>query len=562
MNHATISPDGRMLAAVGDVNMIYFFERSLKRDPPQIPKPHNRLATYSACWNAAGSVQLHVPRPTPRSGPHTGYFTTAWSPNGHLLAVGSEAGSITVFDMREFQNLGPEEIDAAIVAVVSSSRPDIERSMHPGAVRSMLFSPDPWHFLIWAEDQGRICIGDLRTRLRTRQVIDLDPKDEQLTRLNFQDLPADDLPSTLHGGRITDRPRGVMSNADYLDAQGRLFSRHARQSSRRNTSLPEDDPHGLTAHEQRVLESLRTTRQREEARAQGDMPRSVNYTSSSLFQSSSTAAREESGNTRSPRTLRDALRENAEVAALPETDRATTDREDPLPPLHAIQEYLMLREQTRQQEETSSSQPAASAPRWQISSRRPDAAPSTSAHSSSLVPPHALRATLPSTSTPPNDDENPWRTISDALSETRGPLFESTRAVATSQDEHDHRSRILSRQRERLRELQHNLEVTNNAAAAEANGAPSGPNWSSYELLRGTANAVRGLQDGYDLLRRRGARSTIIGNTVSGREIGVRTAGLAISKDGRTLWAASEDGIFELKLNIKRRMVFPAVELR
>ncbi|GAM89482.1 hypothetical protein ANO11243_075210 [Dothideomycetidae sp. 11243] len=149
MNHATISPDGKTLAAVGDVNTVFFFTRSLPD------------------WELTGRYTLYIPSP------HTqrGYFTTAWSPSGHLLAVGSEAGYITVFDMHDFIQAVEEaggDIETIRLATIPSSRPNIQAHTCPGAVRSMLFSPDPWDLLIWAEDQGRICIGDLRNALKSK----------------------------------------------------------------------------------------------------------------------------------------------------------------------------------------------------------------------------------------------------------------------------------------------------------------------------------------------------------------------------------------------------------
>jgi hypothetical protein len=49
---------------------------------------------------------------------------------------------------------------------------------------------------------------------------------------------------------------------------------------------------------------------------------------------------------------------------------------------------------------------------------------------------------------------------------------------------------------------------------------------------------------------------------IAGPSLGVRTAGLAVSGDGSTVWAACEEGIFELKVERKKRMFWPAVEMR
>jgi WD40 repeat protein len=170
INHATLSPDGKMLVAVGDFNQAYFFTREILEKVPQIPKPHNRLMSKDVDWVLTNVVTLHVSEST------VGYFTTAWSPSGGLVAVGSEGGYITVLDRAMLEDADVED-DDAIVAVVAGSRADIP-SPYPGAIRSMVFSPEPWDLLVWAEDQGRVCIGDLRTGLQSRQVICLEPEDE------------------------------------------------------------------------------------------------------------------------------------------------------------------------------------------------------------------------------------------------------------------------------------------------------------------------------------------------------------------------------------------------
>ena len=66
------------------------------------------------------------------------------------------------------------------------------------------------------------------------------------------------------------------------------------------------------------------------------------------------------------------------------------------------------------------------------------------------------------------------------------------------------------------------------------------------------------MSQGGDILLR---RSHIRGG-YSGREVGVRTAGLAMSADGRTLWAACEEGVFEIEVCVKRRLFLPAIKPR
>lgn len=44
--------------------------------------------------------------------------------------------------------------------------------------------------------------------------------------------------------------------------------------------------------------------------------------------------------------------------------------------------------------------------------------------------------------------------------------------------------------------------------------------------------------------------------------LGMRTAGLAMSQDGRTLYCGTEEGIFEFKMNLHIRKAFPAITPR
>ncbi|KAF2223803.1 WD40-repeat-containing domain protein [Elsinoe ampelina] len=570
MNHATISPDGKLLAAVGDVNTVFFYRRNMREDPPQIPKPHNRLNMTSATWEKAALHHLYVPGPDTQKG----YFTTAWSQNGHLLAVGSEAGYISVFDMDIFEESGDEEVEATCLATVPSSRPNLMGNSWPGAVRSMLFAPDPWDLLIWAEDQGRICIGDIRRGLRCKQVIELDPKDVNLNRLDVEDLEAEEDPEDarrlleLEEEWIQRRLRDQDNYGDTRATDGQIRQRNQRLPRMLSRfygspeSMLENDPQGLTTHEQRVLESLRTTRQREEELAQGAPPRSVNYTSASLFDSSARRR----GETRA--TMSD---DNANITSLPELSRATSTTHDEQTPGFALQNYqtqLRLSEQQQNPGTGSSAHDILQNHQRQLmlleqQNRRRllEARQATSSTANSTgsrpIPPHALRAS----DMRREDDEGPWRTISNAMTPARGPLFEGSSADRDASEEReriDHR-RALIQQRERLRNLQRNLDASTSARAETADGSTGFQ--SRYELIRNANVDPRGFEAGWELLRRRSTRRTGAFTQLTGLEVGVRTAGLAISRDGRTVWAATEEGVFEIGLRFKERAMWPAVEM-
>ena len=676
MNHATISPDGRTLVTVGDTSLAYFFQREIPHPPPQIPKPHNRLMSSHLEWTLTNVVELHVSEPAATQC----YFTTAWSPSGQLVAVGSEGGYITVFDVDMLQDPDMED-DEAVVAVVPSSRPDFSHP-HPGAIRSMMFSPEPWDLLIWAEDQGRICIGDLRTGLKTRQVIALEPKDEKLRRLIVEDVEPEESPASPALPRGLDeleedfirRYRQANSTAagdsftsEYIEARRRQRQRERERadlaalqeemgarrldepsSAQQRQQAPEDDPRGLTAHEQRILETLRTTRQREEARTGlGSAPRAVNYTSADMF--------------------RDATRSTTATIGTNSTDAVSSSSTSTRPTSEALSAALdanfaelartnalstQLRPSSSRGPTTESRIPPVPTARWS-SSREQDETPRVVVdgvrlprrRASVILTPegrvegaqrdgpdnnnnnnNASTATA-ATAVASEEEENPWRTIEEHMSLSRGPLFESAaqaapitsapstrepgafigaaaspsaaavaaarqrilqqtlaretqipdedRTVNTDYEIAAERARIRAlaqaRQRERWRRLPTNSSAGDDTAPVSASVA-AGSGSGSSTITPATAAQVERLQGAIsansDILIRR-AQSRAAGPGLhgyvmpsSGREIGVRTAGLAMSADGRTLWAACEEGVFEIEIRVKGRMFWGAVEPR
>jgi len=50
--------------------------------------------------------------------------------------------------------------------------------------------------------------------------------------------------------------------------------------------------------------------------------------------------------------------------------------------------------------------------------------------------------------------------------------------------------------------------------------------------------------------------------TTHDARLGARTAGLAMSQDGKTLYCGTEEGIFEFKMNLHVRKAFPAITPR
>lgn len=82
VNHATISPDGQVLIAVGDWQQAYFFERiPLNESDSRVST--SKYASGHCTWELLTVVDLHVPKGASISS----YFCTAWSSSGHLCAV-------------------------------------------------------------------------------------------------------------------------------------------------------------------------------------------------------------------------------------------------------------------------------------------------------------------------------------------------------------------------------------------------------------------------------------------------------------------------------------------
>ncbi|KAH9828341.1 protein of unknown function DUF2415, partial [Teratosphaeria destructans] len=458
MNHATISPDGTTLVAVGDFNQAYFFEREIMETPPQIPKPHNRLTSSSIEWTLSSVVNLHVGSGEQKT---LGYFTTAWSPSGRLVAVGSEGGYITVLDMEILQSSEYEDQEA-VVAVVPSSRADLPQP-HAGAVRSMMFAPDPWDLLIWAEDQGRICIGDLRTGLKSKQVVHLEPKAEGLKKVSYEDVPSQ---PPVHPGRdideleddfvrrysfrnAPDNVSAVNFATEYIEARRRQRQqrqdmaavRAQQQRERREALAMEDDPQGLTASEQQILESLRTTRQREEARSNTGVALNVNYVGGSMFGSTrNTTAPERYTPEASGRSISDIL-SSVQDTSFPELSRthaASPGRErwDDLDRLSARASGSRLPQPRRRASVVltpPTSNPGSSATSSALPTINTRASRSPSHISRSPMSPPELHEEDEEGAGHGDDDENPWRTIEQHMTLARGPLFEGAgRAEAHS----------------------------------------------------------------------------------------------------------------------------------
>ena len=284
MNHATISPDGSLLVAVGDEPHAYFYRRvaagRVQLDDGSFLVRHE--------WQLIANPVLHATGP----GDKGMCFTSAFSPSGHICAVSSQDGVITIFDTSLIQ--AAEDGDDAVFKLFRSSRSIFRLPVSLTAPRSMSFSPAPWDLLAWTEDHGRVCVADVRHAFQSGQTIDLDVNDPDIDRAEITDLADDlihpDLRALTTEARFVrqyreardaqDDPAAVNYATDYIEASAER-RRLQREARARGPSNPETTSQGLTERERQLLDTLRTSRERmnerERAEAQQQSPFSVNH---------------------------------------------------------------------------------------------------------------------------------------------------------------------------------------------------------------------------------------------------------------------------------------------
>ncbi|KAI9877814.1 MAG: hypothetical protein M1830_002748 [Pleopsidium flavum] len=492
MNHATISPDGSLLVAVGDEPHAYFHKR-VTTGSIQV---QNGPVLLRNEWQLIASPLLQV------TGPEDGgmCFTTAFSPSGHICAVASQHGIITIFDTSSI--MGEEEDDDAVIEIFRSSRASLPHSASQiGAPRSMCFSPAPWDLLAWAEDHGRVCVADARHAFRSRQTIELDVDDPEIDRAEITDLADElihpELRALTTEARFVrqyreardaqDDAAAVNFAADYIEASAerRRLQREARE---RVPGNPESSAQGLTERERQLLDTLRTSRERmnerERAEAQQQSPFSVNHLPP-------------------PRSIRvpndDVSYE--EYMGLPTTSSSTSSRASA-----TLRDYIRERNLERSRTGDRTYQPrrrssivvsnnSASEPTSSTLAPRPGSSTFT------VSPTRLSNANPPAPTTSTTD---PWQTIEAAMQ--NGPLPDA----ATR----------LRRERE---------------AAIEANFERRQQQWARMEATRN--QRIRQLYDGggegldryeVDLLRRARYRT-------DDPDAGIGTMGLGWSEDGRQL---------------------------
>lgn len=495
VNHATISPDGQLLIAVGDYQQCYFYERADLKPAPDADS--QKFASAHCMWELLDVVSLHVPKHVAT----TGYFSTAWSPNGRLCAVASEMGYISIIDVEALKAL--EQGEESIVAIIPSTRAELTLPYGgcPGAVRTMLFSPSPSDLLIWSEDQGRVCVADLRNGLRARQVLQLSPEHDGPKFVNVKDNPTnrhirareDDAEADYHRQL---RSHGIDNDSpidadDAFRAMGQLAAREQAREQERELALG-----------RQRLDSLRNS----------SAARSIHYSELSSRTQRLTAAQRQ-----------EARQSSAFSQDFPDLVRQSqTDATHLLPSsARLVHDYMRDHMTSTEAEPNSYGTP------WQPSLFGGEArAGSSSRFSNRLL--NEL-GSFSSSSRPASSALPDWATIVAITADgDTGTLYQhepsrrstppQANTVALNASEVRRRRAVL--QEQARRRTLHNREAER---------------YHQMGLHR---------QDAYDF------------------SYGLRTAGLAVSWDGRKIWAACDKGVFEYEINVRGRMMMPSIEMR
>lgn len=239
VNRAIISPDGRILIGILDDPYLYIHER-VETDPGTVASRHE--ARYR--WELKQRVLLKSQRKDDRSDSR-GSFAACFSPSGAYLAVGTQHGTISIFDTTVLLDPCAEPL----ITTLKSSRPE----SGPGAIRDMAFCPGPFDILAWTEDRSHIGFADMRSNFVIRQIVDIN------VEADFEHVDILD--------RNTVDPRLLDNNAERRSTRS---PPSGAPRARRQAEILGHLNQPLTANETIVLEAIQSDRRRRELAIQID----------------------------------------------------------------------------------------------------------------------------------------------------------------------------------------------------------------------------------------------------------------------------------------------------
>ncbi|KAL8952268.1 MAG: hypothetical protein Q9222_001799 [Ikaeria aurantiellina] len=527
MNHASISPDGQLLVAVGDEPKAFF----CRRKNPVNPSADEGNMGISHTWQ-----EIAEPRLRPASS-NDACFTTAFSPSGHICAVAQQSGVVTIFETSLInEDMGDNE---AVLGVLRSSRASIHGD-YVGAVRSMSFSPAPWDLLAWAEDRGRICVTDLRNACRSRQTVDLDLDCPSLDRATLTELSRNQ--NISEDAQLETERRFLQHQREAVDAQRDLANvsqvaeyielSAARRRLQRDSAASTGEYDHLTENERQMLDSIRTDDSQENNNSDPvhdsqHRPFSVNYPRDHVPDPSENRLRTQlptpSSNSSSSSaqlarldSMRDSMRRN-------HLDRArTADRSTYQPRRRSS---VVISNSNNPSNQSSSSHPSSLAP---IGSSFPTLSASPSRLAS--VVSNAEGTDNPD-QTPSYDSSEAWQTVADAMGSTSLPLSSEADLDHSRgpRREDRHREPASSATMIRLLQQQQQQQHLQQIARLERLRNNQAQRSRQVHAIHRAMAGERGYETtDLDMLRR-------LTETSARREHGVRTMGIGWGMEGREL---------------------------
>ena len=528
MNHASISPDGNLLIAVGDAPLVFFHRRLFNR------LGGKSKSVWESEWLPVYTTLLpQVPEDDGNC------FATAFSPSGHACAAASENGLTTVFNSALVQE---ESSKDPVIGVIKPSRNTAGMTNKRTAIRSMSFSPAPWDLLALAEEQGRVNVVDLRGCLQAVQtlVLQVSPK---LTTVEIRDGPGT---GDLLGQRRLDIERRFLeSHNDALAAQHGLASatnstdylsytaeQRRRERDELNAELAalRSDPHRLSESERRMIDAIGRHRLRLN---NSDLPSPISSSYSSLnrylpptppWDGTGPASYTPS---RASSNIADHMRQrNSERWSRGTSERTYQPRR---------RSSIVISNSNNTQGSTALPSLAPIGPDSRTLSASPSRMPSTSSNDLSGA-----------------SGDEAWNTISTALSSSRETLdrmrrIDSTAAnIRTIERRIQHHGSDENREAEsqQLRTLQQ--LTSRNEQQRQLNLLHA----QRLSILRGHPRHSDESETGFDLA------AAWRGDAADG----VLTMGLGWSADGQELYVATVDGILRYRVNIPNRKGFAAAE--
>ncbi|KAK7431455.1 hypothetical protein QQZ08_001945 [Neonectria magnoliae] len=247
VNRAIISPNGQFLISVLDDPYLYIHQRV--KTISESPSTRSVEASEYQ-WEQTQRILLKSQKKDDRSDSR-GSFAACFSTSGAYLAVGTQHGTISIFNATLLNNPDADPL----ITTFQSTRPQ----SGPGAVRDMAFCPGPFDILAWTEDRGNVGIIDMRSNFIVRQIINIE--DPYFEHINVLDRNTID-PRLLESRR--DRRGNASTSSTSATPNNNTTTTNSTEGRRRGADGIDGLNTPLTADETLVLEAIQNDRRRRE----------------------------------------------------------------------------------------------------------------------------------------------------------------------------------------------------------------------------------------------------------------------------------------------------------